>query len=104
MLLNNDIDIAGNFTTSGNTSVFNTGGKYIKLAGNFTNANGNSTFQNTGTLGTLEFNGSAAQSYNQGASTLDLNFVLMNHSRSWPDIEYTYEYQSDYRKFKSQPW
>jgi Secretion system C-terminal sorting domain len=78
--LNNNIDIGGNFTTSNATSVFNTTGKYIKLAGNFTNNNGSSTFTNVGTVGTLEFNGTAAQTYNQGASTLTLNNVLMNHT------------------------
>ncbi len=78
--LNNDIDIGGSFTTMNNTSVFNSNGKYIRLAGNFNNANGNSTFLNTGSTGTLEFNGTLAQSYNQGASTLDLNFVMLNHS------------------------
>ncbi len=80
VLLNNDIDISGSFTTTNNTSVFNSNNKYVKLAGNFVNANGNSTFLNTGTLGTLEFNGTTAQSYNQGTSALDLNFVLMNHT------------------------
>jgi hypothetical protein len=79
VILNNNIDIGGNFTTSNNTSIFNTTGKYIKVAGNFTNANGNATFTNV-TGGTLEFNGTAAQTYNQGASTLALNNVLMNHT------------------------
>lgn len=77
--LNNNIDIGGTFTTSNNTSVFNTTGKYIRVAGNFINANGASTFTNV-TGGTLEFNGTAAQTYNQGASTLALNNVLMNHT------------------------
>lgn len=80
VLLNNAIDIGGNFTTSNSTSVFNSNGQYVKLAGNFSNANGNATYSNTGTLGTLEFNGTAAQSYNQGSSNLDLNFVIMNHT------------------------
>ena len=80
VLLNNDIEIGGNFTTSNNTSIFNSNGKYVKVAGNFANANGNTTFSNTGTLGTLEFNGIIPQTYNQGSSALDLNFVLMNHS------------------------
>jgi hypothetical protein len=77
---NSDVDIAGTFTTSNSTSVFNTTGKYVKVAGNFVNAAGNTTFTNTGTTGTLEFNGAAAQTYNQGTSQLDLNFVKMNHS------------------------
>ena len=37
----------------------------------------NSTFKNTGTAGTLEFNGAALQTYNQGASQLDLNNVVL---------------------------
>ncbi|MCE3279059.1 MAG: hypothetical protein K0S44_1250 [Bacteroidetes bacterium] len=77
---NNDIDIAGNFTTSNSTSVFNTNNFYIKVAGNFVNASGNTTYTNTGTIGVLEFNGSAAQTYTQGASQLDLNKVVMNHT------------------------
>jgi CUB domain/Secretion system C-terminal sorting domain len=76
----NDLDIKGNFTTSSSTSIFNTNGNYIKLAGNFVNANGNTTFTNTSTTGTLEFNGTSAQTYQQGSSQLDLNFVKMNHS------------------------
>lgn len=78
--LNNNCDIAGTFTTSNSTSVFNTTGKYIKLKGNFVNATGNTTFSNTGTTGTLEFNGTAAQTYNQGSAQLDLNNVVMNHT------------------------
>lgn len=78
--LNNNIDIGGTFTTTNNTSVFNTNGNYIRVAGNFANANGSSTFTNVGTTGTLEFNGTAAQTYNQGTSTLTLNNVLMNHT------------------------
>lgn len=78
--LNNNIEIGGSFTTSNSTSIFNSNNKYIKLAGDFVNNNGNSTYTNTGTLGTLEFNGSGLQNYNQGASQLDLNFVLVNNS------------------------
>ncbi|MCW3071408.1 MAG: hypothetical protein JWO44_1298 [Bacteroidetes bacterium] len=77
---NNDIDIAGNFSTSNSTSVFNTNTFYIKVGGNFVNAAGNTTYTNTGTIGVLEFNGSAAQTYNQGSSQLDLNGVVMNHT------------------------
>ncbi|HET6989848.1 MAG TPA: T9SS type A sorting domain-containing protein, partial [Bacteroidia bacterium] len=75
-----NIDIAGTFTTSNATSVFNTAGNYVKVAGNFVNSAGNTTFTNTNATGTLEFNGSAAQTYNQGTSQLDLNFVKMNHT------------------------
>lgn len=80
VVANNDVDIKGNFLTSNTTSIFNSNGRYIKVGGNFTNNNGNSTYTNTGTAGTLEFFGSAAQTYNQGSSQLDLNFVRMNHT------------------------
>jgi len=80
VVLNNNIDVKGNFTTSNNTSIFNSNSMYVKVAGNFANATGNTTYTNTGTTGTLEFNGTAAQTYNQGSSQLDLNFVVMNHS------------------------
>lgn len=80
VILNAAIDIGGNFTTSNATSVLNTNGNYIRVAGNFTNNNGSTTFTNVGTTGTLEFNGTAAQTYSQGASVLTLNNVLMNHT------------------------
>ncbi|MBL7923521.1 MAG: hypothetical protein JNL88_04920 [Bacteroidia bacterium] len=65
-------DVKGNFTIAGNTSVFDAGGKWHRVAGNFLN---NGTYTPGG--GTLEFNGSAAQSYtNPGL----LNHVLMNHN------------------------
>ncbi len=75
-----NIDIGGNLTTLNGTSVLNTNGKYIKLAGNLVNANGSSTISGIGSSGTLEFNGSSGQSYHQGASILNLNTVLMNHT------------------------
>jgi len=75
-----DIDIAGTLTTSNSTSIINSNNRYVKLAGNFVNATGNTTYTNTGTTGTLEFNGTAAQTYNQGSSQLDLNNVVMNHT------------------------
>jgi hypothetical protein len=80
VVLGSAIDIAGNFTTSNATSVFNTAGNYVRVGGNFVNATGNTTFLNTGTTGTLEFYGAAAQTYNQGTTQLDLNFVTMNHT------------------------
>ena len=80
VLLNDNVDMAGNFKTSNPTSIINTSGKYIKLAGNFLNNLGNTTFLNTSPLGTLEFNGTLAQSYNQGTTQLDLNKVVMNNS------------------------
>ena len=70
----------GNFTTSNSTSVFNSNNFYIKVAGNFVNATGNTTYTTTGTIGALEFNGTTAQTYNQGSSVLDLNAVIMNNS------------------------
>lgn len=80
VITNNDIDIGGNFTTSNSTSVFNSNNFYIKVAGNFVNATGNTTYTTTGTIGALEFNGTTAQTYNQGSTTLDLNAVVMNNS------------------------
>lgn len=79
VVLNQNIDIAGSFTTTNGTSIFNTTGKYIRLAGNFNNNNGNTTFNNVGT-GTLEFNGTAAQTFTNTNSTITLNNVLMNHT------------------------
>ena len=76
----NDIEIGGNFLTSSTTSIMNSNNKYVTLAGDFTNNNGNSTFTNTGTLGTLEFNGSGNQDYNQGSTQLDLNKVIVNNT------------------------
>lgn len=80
--LTNALDIKGNFTTSNATSVLNTNGNYIRLAGNLVNASGDNTYTGTGTTGTLEFNGTGTQTYNQGSSQLNLNFVKMNHTGS----------------------
>ena len=79
VLLNQNLDIGGSFTTSNATSIFNTNGKYIKLAGNFSNNNANITFANIGS-GTLEFNGSAAQTFTNTTGSLVLNNVTMNHT------------------------
>jgi hypothetical protein len=84
--VNNDIDVAGNFTTTNSTSVFNSNNFYIKVAGNFVNAAGNTTYTNTGTIGVLEFNGTGTQTYNQGSSILDLNGVVMNNSSTGTDL------------------
>ncbi len=78
--LNTNLDLGGSFTTTTATSIFNTTGKIIKVAGNFMNNNGATTFTSVGVTGSLEFNGSGAQIYNQGTSLLDLNFVIMNHT------------------------
>lgn len=77
--LANNVDLKGSFTTSNNNSVLNLNGKYLKVAGNFTNAAGSTTVTNTAGS-TVEFNGTAAQTYNQGSSTLTLNNVVMNHT------------------------
>jgi hypothetical protein len=79
VLLNSNVDLKGNFTTSNATSVLNLNGRYLRVAGNFTNAAGNTTVTNTAGS-TVEFNGTAAQTYNQGSSVLTLNNVLMNHT------------------------
>ncbi len=80
VITNDDIDMKGSFLTANATSIFNSNGEYIKVAGNFTNNLGNTTYTNTGTAGTLEFNGTGAQTYNQGTTQLDLNNVVMNHT------------------------
>ncbi|MDQ3111232.1 MAG: hypothetical protein M3R17_15190 [Bacteroidota bacterium] len=79
VIFNNNIDIGGSFTTSNGTSIANFNSKYVRVAGNFSNNNGATTVTNIGT-GTLEFNGTGAQIYNQGASLLTLNNVLMAHT------------------------
>lgn len=79
VLLNANIDIGGNFTTSNSTSVFNTNGNGITVSGNFNNAAGATTFTNV-TGGSLTFNGTAAQNYVAGANSLVLNNVIMNHT------------------------
>jgi hypothetical protein len=79
VVFNNDIDIGGNFTTSNGTSIANFNGRYVRVAGNFNNNNGGATVTNIG-AGTLEFNGTGPQTYNQGASILTLNDVVMAHT------------------------
>lgn len=80
VVANSDIEVGGSFSTANTTSIFNSNGKYITVAGNFRNNNGDITYTNTGTTGTLEFNGTGAQVYAQGASQLNLNKVLVNNS------------------------
>lgn len=81
VVLNNDITVNGNLTTSNNnTSVLNSNQKYIRLGGNFDNHDGNTTFTNTGTAGTLEFIGTGIQNYDEGNSVLDLNQVIVNNT------------------------
>src|SRR6185295_1942444 len=75
---NANLDIAGSFITSSNTSIFNANSKYIKLAVHFSNSSGSTTFTGVGT-GTLEFNGAANQDYTPGGS-LTLYNVKMNQT------------------------
>ncbi len=79
--LNNAMDLQGSFTTSNGTSIFNSNNQNIKIAGNFSNNNGSTTFTNT-TSSVIEFNGTSAQTYNQGSSTLSLNSVTINNASS----------------------
>jgi hypothetical protein len=79
VVLNQNTDITGNLTTSSGTSVLNVNGKYVKIGGNVVNNNGGTTITNTASS-TFEFNGTAAQGYNQGSSTLTLNNVVMNNT------------------------
>ncbi|MBK9543343.1 MAG: T9SS type A sorting domain-containing protein [Bacteroidetes bacterium] len=78
---NVDMDIAGNFTTTNPTSIFNTNNKYIRVGGHFTNAAGNATFTNVVPGGFLEFYGAGPQNYSPGG-TLTLENVVLNHSGS----------------------
>lgn len=75
----NNIDIGGSFTTSNGTSVANFNARYVRVAGDFNNFNGATTVTGVG-AGVLEFNGTGAQNYNQGASLLTLNHVVMLHT------------------------
>jgi hypothetical protein len=78
VILANNVDLKGNFTTSNATSVFNINGRYLKVAGNFSNS-ATATF--TGVAGsTLEFNGSGGQTYNHGTGGVALNNVVMNNT------------------------
>jgi hypothetical protein len=80
VILYNDLDLGGSFTTSSLTSVFNSNGKQLTISKNFSNFNGNNTYTATGTTGKLEFNGSSVQNYDQGLSQLDLNGVILSNS------------------------
>lgn len=80
VILYNDLDLGGSFTTSSVTSIFNSNGKQLTISKNFSNFSGNSTFTNTGTTGKLEFNGPSIQNYNQGLTQLDLNGVILSNT------------------------
>ena len=74
-----NIDVRENFATLSATSVFNIGGKYMKVAGNFTNNTSPTTF--TGIAGSrVEFNGTGNQFLNNinGATGITMNRVIMN--------------------------
>ncbi len=80
VIINNNIVVNGDFTTTNNTSVFNSNGLSFTLEGNFNNYNGNTTFQNTLSTGQFIFTGNNAQTYNQGLSQVDLNSVQVSKS------------------------
>lgn len=80
VILNNNIDVDGDFTTNNNNSILNSNGVHVTVGGDFDNVNGNSTYTNTGTTGVLEFSGTTAATYDEGNSQLDLNQVIMEKS------------------------
>jgi len=77
VVLNQTTDVTGNLTTTANATVLNVNGRYLRIGGNLNNFNGGTTMTNLAGS-TIEFNGTGAQAYNQGTSTLTLNDVLMN--------------------------
>jgi len=74
---NQNVEIGGNLTTSSVTSVFNSNGKAIIVGGNVV-LNSPSTYTNAG-AGSLEFNGTGAQSYSPNGA-LTLNNVEMHNT------------------------
>ncbi len=78
VVLDCNIEIARDFSNLNNTSVLNTNGFNVTIGRHFNNFNGNTTFISS--TGTLIFNGTVNQNYNEGASQLDLNNVLMNNT------------------------
>lgn len=76
---NANVEVAGTFTTSNGSSIFNTNGRYVIVGGNFINSNSSTTFANVGTTGTLEFNGTGLQQFGTGG-ILPLNNVIMNNT------------------------
>ncbi len=76
VVLNTNIDVAGNFTVSNATSIFNINGKYMKVAGNYTNYNNATTIGIFGS--TVEFNGTANQNFTNTAGVDTLYNVKMN--------------------------
>ncbi len=80
-IIQNDIDVKENFTTTNANSVFSINGKYMKVGGNFSNANGTGTFTgiSAGISGsTVEFNGAINATFTNTAGTINLNDVVMN--------------------------
>jgi hypothetical protein len=80
VILFNDLDLGGTFTTSSISSIFNSNGKQLTISKDFLNFSGNTTFTNTGTSGKLEFNGNGSQNYDQGLTQLNLNGVILSNS------------------------
>ncbi|MCB9197394.1 MAG: InlB B-repeat-containing protein [Flavobacteriales bacterium] len=79
VILGCDIEIHRDFTTTNATSVLNTSGFNVTIGRHFSNFDGNNTYSGSGTTGTLTFDGTFAvdQNYDEGASQLDLNHVVI---------------------------
>ena len=77
VILLNNIDLKGNFSTGNLTSVFNINGKYMKVGGNFSNFNGTTTFTGIANS-TVEFNGTANANFINLNGNLNLNRVKMD--------------------------
>lgn len=78
VIANQNLEIGGNLTTSSATSKLNTNGKDIIVGGNIT-LSSPLTYFNIGTTGSLEFNGTGAQTYAPGG-LLTLNNVEMHNT------------------------
>ena len=77
VVLNSDIEVAGDLTTSNSTSILDVNSNDITLGGDIS-LNSPGTFTNIGTS-RLTFNGAAAQDYDTGGD-LTLNDVTINHT------------------------
>ncbi len=80
VIVNQDIEVKGDFTTSNNTSIFNLNDKMFTLGWDFTNFNASTTFSGTSNS-TFVFNGSSSQTYTANG-TLNLHDVTVNNSSS----------------------
>lgn len=82
VILNCDIEIHRDFTTSNATSILNTNGFNVTVGRHFSNFGGDATYTNSGTTGTLTFDGTFGvnQNYYEGISQLNLNHVVVNNA------------------------